>query len=93
MHSNQHNFSFQLKYMTPNASTVRSFKFLDNDQTVNNLKSELPTYFALTEDIIDVDSLLWWEKIARSFPSGQMHARKSFYVNHLQHQLKGYSHC
>ena len=55
----------------PNASTVdtlRSFKFLDNDQTVNNLKSELPTYLALTEDIIDVDSLLWWEKNSKKLP-------------------------
>jgi hypothetical protein len=55
----------------PNASTVdtlRSFKFLDNNQIVDDLKSELPIYLALTKDILEVDSLIWWEKNGKKIP-------------------------
>ena len=43
--------------------TLRSFKFLDKDEVVQNLKSELPAYLALAEDLSDeIDPLKWWEK-------------------------------
>ena len=41
--------------LNPNAAAVeplRAFKFLDNDRIMNELKSELPTYLAIAEDVV-----------------------------------------
>ena len=52
--------------LKPDRSTVetlRTFKFLDCDEVVKDLKSELPTYLALAEDLSDeIDLLKWWER-------------------------------
>ena len=52
--------------LKPDSSTVetlRTFKFLDSDEVVKDLTSELPTYLALAEDLSDeIDLLKWWER-------------------------------
>ena len=51
-----------IKPDTSSVDTLRAFKFLDNDQTLQDLKSELPVYLALIEDVVEVNTLVWWEK-------------------------------
>ena len=52
--------------LNPDTSTVeilRSFKFFNNDEIIENLKSELPTYLAAADGVAaTVDPLVWWER-------------------------------
>ena len=42
--------------------SLQAFKFLDNDQIISDLKSELATYLAAAEDVdIETSPLKWWE--------------------------------
>ena len=42
--------------------TLRSFKFLNSDEIIRNLKSEVPTYLAAADGVaLTVDPLVWWE--------------------------------
>lgn len=63
----------RINYLKPDCSTVdtlRAFKFLDSNQILDNLKSELPTYLATAEDTADdVDTLAWWEQHTEKIPS------------------------
>ena len=49
--------------MKHNATAVASLRtFLDNDQIISDLKSELATYLAAAEDVdIETSPLKWWE--------------------------------
>ncbi len=57
-----------LKLDASTDDSLRTFKFLDNDQTLHDLKSELPTYLALAEDVAEVNPLIWWEKSCDKVP-------------------------
>ena len=52
----------------PNVSTVDTlhalrFRFLDNDQTLQDLKSQFPAYLVLTENIVKVNPLLQFQTL------------------------------
>ena len=58
--------------MKPDCSAIHTlcaFKFLDSDQVLDNLKSELPTYPAISDTAEDVDPFSWWERHAEKVPS------------------------
>ncbi len=63
----------KLSDMQPDVSTVdslRSFKFLESDVIINNLKSELPAYLAAADGVaLSVDPLTWWERHSEKLPS------------------------
>ena len=52
--------------LIPDAAAVdnlRSFKFLNSDEVIGNLKSELPAYLAAADGTSStVDLLVWWER-------------------------------
>lgn len=58
--------------MKPDAAainTLRSFKFLDSDEIIKNLKFELPTYIAAADGVaLTVDPLDWWERHFEALP-------------------------
>ena len=60
----------KVKFLKPDCSsidTLRSFKFLDNDQLLDGLRS---AYLAMAEDTAEeVDFLVWWEQHAERLPS------------------------
>ena len=62
----------KVNFLKPDCSsfdTLRSFKFLDNDQLLDGLRSELPAYLTMAEDTADeVDFLVWWEQHAEKLP-------------------------
>ena len=46
------------------------FQVFDNVKVLNSLKSELPTYFAMSENMADdTDLLAWWEQHAKKISS------------------------
>ena len=50
--------------------TLRILPFLNNDVSINNLKSELPLYLATAEGVSqDIDKLEWWKKHEKSIPN------------------------
>ena len=50
-------------------NTLRSFKFLDSDEIIKNLKFELPTYLAAADGVaLTVDPLDWWERHFEALP-------------------------
>lgn len=55
----------------PDSSTVdtlKAFKFL-GDQVITKMKSELPTYLSLAENLsYTVDPLQWWERNSEKIP-------------------------
>ena len=63
----------KVNFLKPDCTTIdtlRSLKFLDNDQVLGGLKSELPTYLAVSEGTADdIDLLVWWEQHAEKIPS------------------------
>lgn len=70
----------KLSDLKPNAAavdTLRSFKFLDSDEVIENLKTELPTYLAAADGVaLSVDPLLWWERHAATLPHWAAACRK-----------------
>ena len=58
--------------MKPDAAavdTLRSFKFLDSDEIIKNLKSEVSTYLAAADGVaLTVDPLEWWERHFETLP-------------------------
>ena len=57
---------------SPNAAavdTLWTFKFLDSDEIIKSLKSEVPTYLAPADGVaLTVDPLVWWERQAELIP-------------------------
>lgn len=66
--------------LKPDGSMVdalRAFKFLDRDEIMKDLKSELPSYLALAEDLaMDIEPLDWWERNADKLPCWSAACRK-----------------
>ena len=84
----------KLIHLKPDAAavdTLRSFKFLDSDEIIRNLKSDVPTYLAADGVALTVDPLVWWERHAELLPHWAKHARKYFCVNHPQVLSRGCS--
>ena len=83
----------KVNFLKPDYSSIdslRCFKFLDKDQLLGGLRSELPTYLAMAEDTADeIDTLCGGNNMQKKFHHGPMPARKSFSVNPLQHVLRG----
>ena len=63
--------SARVNFLKPDCSTIDTLcSFLDNDEVLDGLKSELPTYLAISEDAADgIDLLVWWEHYGDKIPS------------------------
>jgi len=52
-------------HLKPDAAAIDalwSFEFLDSDEIIRNLKSEVPSYLAVADDVaLTFDPLVWWE--------------------------------
>ena len=49
--------------------TLRSFKFLDYDDVIQNLESEMPAYLAASNGTSSIaNPLEWWERHTNSLP-------------------------
>ena len=70
--------------MHPSASDVDSLTvvpFLNDPATITNLKEELPTYLARTDDVsLTIDMLDWWKRNEEGLPYWSEAAKKMFLI-------------
>lgn len=66
-----------MKLHSAAVDTLQSFKFLDNDEVVDNLKLKLPAYLAAPDNVaMTVDPLVWWEQHTDVLTHGAMACKK-----------------
>ena len=54
--------NIQIRNLKPTATDVRAFPFLDSTSLIDGLKSELPTYLAVAEDVSSqTEPIAWWK--------------------------------
>ena len=59
----------ELKPTAPDIDTLKAFPFLNSDQTMIDLKSELPRYMAAAEDVSPRTApITWWKSHADMLP-------------------------
>jgi hypothetical protein len=67
---------------------LKVFPFLKSQDVIDNLKSELPKYLALAEDVLSIDKNDWWRRHESSLVKGMQNgfissilccSRKSFF--------------
>ena len=87
----------KLSNLKPDALSVeslRSFPFLDSDDTISQLKSELPVYLALAEDVSqEVKPLVWWKQNCQKLPAWALACKKYYCVSHFLLLWKESFHC
>ena len=59
----------ELKPSAADIDCLKAFSFLNSQQTIDGLKSEIPTYMAASEDVsAELNPIAWWKSHAMELP-------------------------
>ena len=62
----------ELKPSAADIDCLKAFPFLNSQPTIDGLKSEIPTYMAVSEDVLrlltDINPVAWWKSHAMELP-------------------------
>ena len=74
----------QLLWPTPaNVEALRQFPFLDSNDVINDLITELPNYLAAAQDVImpcEEDKMKWWRQQSDNLPHWSSAVKKVLLV-------------